>query len=79
LWITGLWLWAAVYGFDAALGGLFHTKLLVVVAITGLIGFSFTAPRLGKTVAPKTARIVGASTLTLAIIAIVLGLLVFDA
>lgn len=79
LWVTGLWLWAGAYGFDAALGGLFHTKLLVVVAITALVGFSFAAPRMGKVVAPKTARILGASTLTLAIIAIVLALLVFDA
>lgn len=79
LWVTGLWLWGGKFGFDAKLGGLFHAKLLAVVGITGFVGFSFAAPRMGKVVPPKVARIVGASTLTLAIVAIVLALLVFDA
>jgi len=79
LWITGLWLWAGVYGFGAPLGGLFHAKLAAVVGITALVGFNFVAPRMGKAVAPKTARVIGVSTLSLAIIAIALALMVFDA
>ncbi|MGV6812184.1 MAG: hypothetical protein ACWA47_08055 [Brevirhabdus sp.] len=79
LWLTGLWLWGGVYGFGAALGGLFHAKLAAVVGITVLVSFNFAVPRIGKAVAPKTARALGASTLALAIIAIALALMVFDA
>lgn len=78
LWLTGFALWGWGYGFDAPLGGLFHTKLLAVVGITVLSSVSFAAPRLGKPIPPGMARIMGAATLTLAVIAIALALVVFD-
>lgn len=79
LWLTGVWLWAGVYGFDAPLGVLFHAKLAAVLGLTILAGIGFAAPRIGRPLAAPAARKIGAGTLILAIVAITLALLVFDA
>jgi uncharacterized membrane protein len=82
LWATGLSMWVGTYGVDAKLGGSFHIKLTAATLLTLLSGYAFVrgrnAAKGGAPLAPKTARLIGATTLALAVVAVTTAVMTFE-
>lgn len=81
LWITGLAMWMGSYAGTGPLGSSFQVKMTAAILLTVFSGYSFIrgyrAVRGGPPVSPKTARLIGATTLALAVLAVTTAVMTF--
>lgn len=81
LWMTGLAMWIGPYSASMALGGSFHVKLTAATLLTVLSAYVFVrgrnAAKGGTPLPPKTARLIGATTLALAVVAVSTAVVTF--